>query len=118
MPRTTRFLAGAAVACALVSAHAYARAAPQSPSVLQRFLARAEEPPVEYRALRRLDAENAHFRQSAWMTAWTEFDRVNGLRFTVVAEAGSSYIRSRVLRAALEGEQKIWASHEPQRASC
>ena len=117
MPRTTRFLAGAAVACAVVFAHAYARAAPQSPSVLQRFLARAEEPPVEYRALRRLDAENAHFHQSAWMTAWTEYDRVNGFRFTVVAEGGSGYIRSRVLRAALEGEQKIWANHDPQRAS-
>ena len=51
------------------------------------------------------------------MTAWTEFDRVNGFRFTVVAEGGSGYIRSRVLRAALEGEQKIWANHEPQKAS-
>src|SRR5439155_27164538 len=84
---------------------------------LQRFLARAEEPTVEYRALRRLEANNPHFKQSAWMTAWTEFDRANGFRFTVVAEGGSSYIRSRVLHAALEGEQKIWANHEPQRAS-
>jgi hypothetical protein len=92
--------------------------APQNAvSPLQRFLARGEEPPVEYRALRRLEAHNAKFNQSAWMTAWTDYDRVNGFRFTVVSERGSSYIRSKVLRAALEGEQRIWANHEPQHAS-
>src|SRR5689334_16104306 len=84
---------------------------------LQRFLARGEEPTVEYRALRRLEAENPKFNQRAWMTAWTEFDRVNGFRYQIVAEGGSSYIRTHVLRAALDGEQKIWANHEPQKAS-
>jgi hypothetical protein len=84
---------------------------------LQRFLAHGEEPTVEYRALRRLEAHNPKFNQSAWMTAWTEYDHVNGFRFTVVSESGSSYIRLKVLRAALEGEQKIWADHEPQKAS-
>jgi hypothetical protein len=117
MPRAIRFLAGLAVVCAFASVQAYARTAQHHPSVLQRFLARAEEPPVEYRALRRLEADNPHFHQSGWMTAWTEYDRVNGFRFTVVAEGGSGYVRSRVLRAALEGEQKIWANHDPQRAS-
>jgi len=86
-------------------------------SPLQRFLARGEEPTVEYRALRHLEAHNAKFNQSAWMTAWTEYDHVNGFRFTIVSEGGSGYIRSKVLRAALEGEQKIWANHEPQNAS-
>jgi hypothetical protein len=86
-------------------------------SALQRFLARGEEPTVEYRALRRLEAHNPHFHQSAWMTAWTEYDHAGGFRFTIVSESGSTYIRSKVLRAALEGEQKIWANHEPQKAS-
>jgi hypothetical protein len=117
MTQTRRLLAGAAVACAVVSVDALEPAAQHGPSVLQRFLARAEEPAVEYRALRRLEADNSHFHQSAWLTAWTEFDRVNGLRFTVESEGGSSYIRSRVLHAALEGEQRIWANHDPQRAS-
>jgi hypothetical protein len=88
-----------------------------SPLPLQRFLARGEEPPVEYRALRRLEAHNPKFNQSAWMTAWTEYDHAGGFRFTIVDEGGSGYIRSKVLRAALEGEQKIWANHEPQHAS-
>ena len=86
-------------------------------TVLQRFLARSEEPPVEYRALRRLEANNPHFHQSAWMLVWTEYDKANGFRYQIVDEGGSGYIRSKVLRAALEGEQKIWANREPQKAS-
>jgi hypothetical protein len=94
-----------------------ARVPQVSTSVLQRFLARGDSPPVEYRALRRLEANNPHFNQRAWLEAWTEFDRTNGLRVQVVAEGGSGYIRSKVLRAALEGEQKMWLAREPQRAS-
>jgi hypothetical protein len=123
MTRAIRVAAGVAVACAVSTLHATPAdrngLAFQSgpPSVLQRFLARAEEPPVEYRALRRLEAQNPKFKQSAWMVAWTEYDRVNGFRYEVVDEGGSGYIRTRVLRAALDGEQKIWADREPQKAS-
>jgi hypothetical protein len=101
----------------LVAALVVVSAGQTAVSPLQRFLARGEEPTVEYRALRRLEAHNPKFNQSAWMSAWTEYDHVNGFRFTIADEGGSSYIRSKVLRAALEGEQKIWANHEPQNAS-
>src|SRR5262249_58801197 len=84
---------------------------------LDRFLARGEEPTVEYRALRRLEASNPKFNHRAWMIAWTEYDRANGFRFSIVAEGGSTYIRTHVLRAALLAEQKMWANNEPQRAS-
>src|SRR5207244_3029102 len=57
------------------------------------------------------------FRAGAWMDAWTEYDHANGFRFQIIAEGGSAYIRKHVLRAALEGEQKMWAAREPQRAS-
>jgi hypothetical protein len=123
MTRLVRFAAGLAVACAVSTLHATSPAADGldfqagQPSVLQRFLARAEEPPVEYRALRRLEAQNAKFKQSAWMLAWTEYDHVNGFRYQIVDEGGSGYIRTKVLRAALDGEQKIWADREPQKAS-
>jgi hypothetical protein len=105
------------VLAALASATAAVRAQPARSTVLQRFLARGEEPPVEYRALRHLEAQNAHFGASAWMDAWTEYDRRSGFRFEIVAEGGNGYIRSRVLRAALEGEQKMWQAAEPQKAS-
>ena len=58
-----------------------------------------------------------HFGANAWMDVWTEFDDAHGLRYQVVAEGGNGYIRTHVLRAALDGEQKMWASREPQRAS-
>ena len=86
-------------------------------SVLQRFLARGDGPTVEYRALRHLEAQNIHFHAGAWMDAWTEYDQLTGFHFQIVAEGGSAYIRKHVLLAALEGEQKMWASREPQRAS-
>jgi hypothetical protein len=88
-----------------------------SGTVLQRFLARSEEQPVEYRAVRHLDARNAHFRQAATMDVVTEYDNAHGFRYRVIAEDGSSYIRKHVFLAALEGEQKMWANREPQRAS-
>src|SRR3954464_5801893 len=114
MHRLLRLTAVVVVACAVANVHATQT---PHPTVVQRFLARAEEPPVEYRALRRLEAQNAKFKQSAWMVAWTEYDHVNGFRYQVVDEGGSGYIRSKVLRAALDGEQKIWAVREPQKAS-
>ena len=51
------------------------------------------------------------------MVAWTEYDHVNGFRYQIVDEGGSGYIRTKVLRAALDGEQKIWADREPQKSS-
>jgi hypothetical protein len=87
------------------------------PSALQRYLARADSPTVAYRALRHLEASNPHFGASAWMDAWTDFDEAHGLRYEIVAEGGNGYIRKHVLRAALDGEQRIWAAREPQRSS-
>jgi hypothetical protein len=86
-------------------------------SALQRFLSHGEPDLVTYRALRHLEAHNVHFGASATLDAWTEFDDTHGLRFQVVAESGNSYIRTHVLRAALESEQKMWNEREPQRAS-
>ncbi|MBI3401192.1 MAG: hypothetical protein HY048_07200 [Acidobacteria bacterium] len=86
-------------------------------AALQRFLSRTDEPQVPYRALRHLEAQNPKFKQKAWMDVWTEFDRANGLRYRIVAEGGSQYIRTKVFLAALDGEQKMWMNREPQKAS-
>ena len=84
--------------------------------VLERFLARTEPGPTQYRALRRLEARNQHFGASAWMDVWTEADRAGGFRYQVAAEGGSGYVRRRVFLAALDSEQMMWQSGEPQRA--
>ncbi len=92
-------------------------AATQHAPSLQRFLARGDTPTVAYRALRHVEASNAHFGARGWMDVWTEFDEAHGLRYQIVAEGGNAYIRRKVLLAALEGEQKMWSDREPQRAS-
>jgi len=102
-----------AALCGAATLHAFS----QSASILERFLAHAVSPPVEYRALRHLEARNEHFGASASMDAWTQFDRERGFQFEIVAEDGSRYIRNRVLRGALEGEARLWAAREPQRAA-
>ncbi len=114
MKQFLAFAASLAVICGVMPA---VQAHQAHGTVLQRFLARGEEPPVEYRALRRLEAQNPKFKQSAWMLVWTEYDHVNGFRYQIVDEGGSAYIRTKVLRAALEGEQKMWTAREPQKAS-
>lgn len=92
-------------------------AATQHAPSLQRFLSRGESPTVAYRALRHLEANNSHFSAKGWMDVWTEFDEARGLTYRVIGEGGNSYIRRKVLLAALDGEQKLWSAREPQRAS-
>jgi hypothetical protein len=118
-PRSAIQGAAAILAALLCVAHVDARVAVTQggASMLQRFLARGDSPTVEYRALRHIEAENAHFGQRAWLDAWTEFDNAHGLRYEIVSEGGSGYIRSKVLRAALDAEQKMWLAKEPQKAS-
>lgn len=84
--------------------------------LLERFLARSDDGPVSYRALRRMEARNQHFGASAWMDVWTEVDPAGGFRYQVAAEGGSGYIRRRVFLAALEAEAKMWREGEPGRA--
>lgn len=102
---------------ALVALAALQATAPQEPAILDRFLARSDPPPTEYRALRRMDAQSQHFGAAAWMDAWTEASPSGGFRYEIAAEGGSGSIRKRVFRAALAAEQKMWASGDPARAA-
>src|SRR6185295_226213 len=69
---------------------------PRFPAVLQRFLSLDDPSPTGYRALRRLDARNQNLNKAAWMDVWTEADKLGVFKYTVVAEGGSGYIRSKV----------------------
>ena len=84
--------------------------------ILDRFLALGDPDPEDFRALRHLDAYNEHFAKSAWMDVWTEADR-SGFRYRIVSEGGSEYIRSKVFRATLESERRMWADGAPGRAA-
>ena len=68
-----------------------------------------------YRAIRRLEAENGSRR--GWLEAITEYSAESGFSYQVTAEGGSSLVRSKVLRAVLEGEREIIAEGETARSS-
>jgi len=87
-----------------------------APAILQRFLALDDPTPSQYRALRHLEARNEKFEKSAWMDVWTEGD-ASGFRYAIVSEDGSEYIRSKVFRATLETERRMWAVGAPDQAA-
>ena len=87
-----------------------------APASLQRFLALDAPIPSQYRALRHLEARNDKFEKSAWMDVWTEADPA-GFRYVIVAEDGDGYIRSKVFRASLDAERKVWTSGNPAQAA-
>jgi len=91
-------------------------AAPGRLATLSVFLATGPQLPIPYRARRRLEAVNRRFDKEASLEVTTEFDPDRGFSYAVLEEAGSSLVRNRVLRAALETEAKTIASGATQSA--
>jgi hypothetical protein len=81
---------------------------------IRQFLAQDGAQP-SYRAVRRLEAENGS--RTGWLEALTEYSQETGFRYEVTTEGGSSYIRSKVLRAVLDGEQEVIAQGEAARSA-
>src|SRR5262245_51785935 len=91
--------------------------APQSVSHVDRFLDSADTPLVTYRAVRRLEAAARNGKMRGSLVALTSLDPEKGFQFQILEEAGSNVIRSRVLRAALEAEQRARQSGESARSA-
>ena len=81
---------------------------------IRRFLAQDDTQP-RYRARRRLEAENGS--RTGWIEAVTEYSPEGGFTYAITAEGGSSYIRSKVLKAVLDGEREVIAERETARSS-
>ena len=81
---------------------------------IKRFLTRQDDQ-HPYRATRRLEAKNGS--REGWLEAATEYSPGGGFRYHVTAEGGSSQIRTRVLKAVLDGEQSVIALGEAARAA-
>jgi hypothetical protein len=77
-------------------------------SSVEQFLSRRDDP-RSYSAFRRMNAENPGSGRSGWMEAATDFSPEAGFRYEILAEGGSEAIRSKVLRAVLEGEKQLVA---------
>jgi len=74
-----------------------------------------EAPVQQYRAYRRMHAENEKFNQEAWLEAWTELDS-RGFRYEIVDQRGSEYVLEKVLRKLLAREQELIAQGQADRA--
>jgi len=81
---------------------------------IEQFLAQPATQP-SYRAVRRLEAQNGE--RKGWIEAVTEYSPDAGFHYEITAEGGSSYIRSKVLRAVLDGERDLIAQGEAARSS-
>jgi hypothetical protein len=81
---------------------------------IKQFLAQADEQHA-YRATRRLEAENGD--RTGWLEAVTEYSVGSGFHYEITAEGGSSYIRTKVLRAILDAERDAVAQGEAARSS-
>jgi hypothetical protein len=90
--------------------------APLPPSIA-RFLSNRPESLTQFRAVRPLEATNTRFKKQGWIDAVTELTPEHGFTFQVVAEGGSDYIRKKVLRPILEGEQDVVARGEAARSA-
>lgn len=81
---------------------------------IKQFLAQ-DDTQRPYRAVRRLEAENGS--RKGWIEAITEYSPETGFRYEITAEGGSGYIRTKVLRAVLDGERDVIAHGEAARSS-
>ena len=81
---------------------------------IRQFLAQ-DDTQAPYRATRRLEARNGN--RIAWLEAVTQYAPETGFRYEVTAEGGSNYIRTKVLRAVLDGERAVIADGETARSS-
>src|SRR4030095_4069521 len=84
---------------------------------IERFLASTDPALTSYRAFRTLEAETRGGQMRARLTAWTSLDPVQGFEYSIVEESGSSIVRQKVLRAALEGERFLRANGEIERGA-
>ena len=81
---------------------------------MRQFLAQ-DDTPRPYRATRRLEAQNGS--RIGWLEAATEYSPASGFRYQIISEGGSSYIRTKVLKAVLDGEQEAIALGEATRSA-
>jgi hypothetical protein len=111
-----RLMAATPIACAMLALPT-AQVPLATSSLIERVVARSDPPPLQYRALRRLEAQSDKLGGSAWIEAWTVVEPTTGFLYQIVGEGGSGFVRGKVLKPWLDGEKKMWAAGDPERAS-
>src|SRR5262245_5323143 len=116
MPRRAHYHSGFVVVlvAVLVPPTLLATIPDPADSSMRQFLEKGDTQ-HSYQAVRRLEAENGSRR--GWLEAVTSYSADRGFSYQVTAEGGSSVVRSKVLRAVLEGEREITAQGEATRSA-
>ena len=112
--RATVRVAGRMLVVLLVTGLAPTLLANPSEGPLDLFLALDPGQPP-YRGTRHLEAENG--KRRGWLDIVTEYAPDTGFRYRITAEGGSDYIRTKVLKAVLDGERVVVATGEDARSS-
>ena len=81
---------------------------------IQQFLAQNDAQPA-YRAIRRLEARSGD--KHGWLEAVTDYSAETGFVYEITAEGGSGVIRTKVLRAVLQGEREVISQGDSARSS-
>lgn len=81
---------------------------PRVHAALRAFLDRTDAA-RQYSSSRRLEASGSG--RQGWLEVQIEYSEASGLSYQVIAEGGSGYIRSRVLRSLLDEERSIVAEN-------
>lgn len=111
-------LTGALLLAATGLSAAGPRAGGEDPRLLDRFFQRGDSPALcAFRAVRHLTASNKRYNLTAWLDVQTELDPVLGFQFSIIGEGGSGYIRTRVLKKAIEREAMARMERELGRAA-
>src|SRR5262245_58101885 len=95
------------IACLLAAASMHVSPGEE---LTMRFLNREDAPLIEYVAWRRLEARNERFKVEGWLETCVSLSATRGFAFAIQREGGSSYIRNKVLRKALDGERDLIAN--------
>lgn len=107
----------ASVGLILVMAVSHASAGGVPDLAVRLFLERDAPEIRSYRGRRFVEVSNARFKARGWMEVITELDPERGLRWQVVAEGGSRYVREHVIRVALDKEVAAVRAGEPARSA-
>jgi hypothetical protein len=100
---------------AIVVAPTLLAAIPDSADHSMRQFLEQDDAQRPYRATRRLEAENGN--RHGWLEAVTTYSVESGFNYQIIAEGGSSLVRSKVLRAVLEGEREVIERGEAARSA-
>ena len=119
MSRTPLLVAPILASCfAFLASTGHLSAAGSATQSFERVLARSNTvTPPPYRAYRRLEGGLSKDDRRGWLEAWTEYRPGRGFTYEVVDEGGSEYVRNKVLRNMLSGEQDLIAAGKRLRAS-